>query len=44
MPAIVIGPGGKNAHACDEFVYKEDLTKLTKILLEMITDWCGIDN
>jgi len=44
MPAIVIGPGGRNAHACDEFVYKKDLIELTKILLEMITDWCGINN
>ena len=41
-PAIILGPGGGNAHACDEYVNKRDLVDLTKVLSHMIVDWCGM--
>lgn len=43
MPAIILGPGGKNAHACDEYVNKKDLIDLVKIISFTILDWCGIE-
>jgi acetylornithine deacetylase len=43
-PAIILGPGGGNAHACDEFVNKKDLIPLTKILLATVINWCGVSS
>lgn len=43
MPGIVLGPSGGNAHAADEFVYIEDIIRLTKIFSFMALRWCGPD-
>jgi len=42
-PGIILGPGGKNAHACDEYVNKKDLIDLVKIISFTILDWCGVE-
>ncbi len=41
IPTVMYGPGGKNAHAADEFVYLEDLVKCTKVIALFIMRWCG---
>ncbi len=42
MPGIVFGPGGGNAHGVDEFVFTEDIIKLTKIYTSIALEWCGV--
>lgn len=44
MPGIVLGPSGGNGHAADEFVYVEDIIKLTKIFSLTALRWCGLAN
>jgi acetylornithine deacetylase len=41
IPTIILGPGGGNAHAPDEFVLTQDLIDLTKIFARVIVDWCS---
>jgi len=38
--AILLGPGGGNFHAADEFVYLDDLKNLSKIFARLIFDLC----
>lgn len=38
--AILLGPGGGNFHAADEFVYLNDLKNLSKIFARLIFDLC----
>lgn len=39
-PAVVIGPGGGNAHGPDEFCLVEDLVDLARIYARTIAEWC----
>ena len=39
-PVIVLGPGGGNCHAADEYVNLEDLWDLSKIYAGLIYDYC----
>lgn len=39
-PCIVLGPGGGNLHAADEFVELKDLLDLSKIFAALIYDHC----
>jgi acetylornithine deacetylase len=39
-PALTLGPRGGNAHASDEFVLVEDVTRLTRIYARAIAEWC----
>lgn len=41
IPTVMYGPGGKNAHAADEFVYLQDLVECTKVIALLIMRWCG---
>jgi len=41
MPVVILGPGGENAHAADEYVNIEDLINLAKIYALTIMNWCG---
>jgi len=41
MDSIILGPGGENLHAPDEYVVVEDVLGLTAILAVLITEWCG---
>jgi acetylornithine deacetylase len=43
-PAVILGPVGENAHAPDEFVDIESLIKLTKIYINAIVEWCGLES
>jgi len=38
-PALIIGPGGANAHAPDEYVLVEDLLDLVRIYARTIAGW-----
>ncbi|MCK4786307.1 MAG: M20/M25/M40 family metallo-hydrolase [Desulfobacteraceae bacterium] len=42
-PAIIIGPGGRNAHTCDEYVNTTDLIELVRVLTLTIVEWCGVE-
>ncbi|MBI4243993.1 MAG: M20/M25/M40 family metallo-hydrolase [Planctomycetes bacterium] len=42
MPGVILGPSGGNAHAADEFVYVEDIIKLTKIFSSLALRWCEL--
>ena len=42
IPAIVLGPGGDNAHAPDEYVLVDDLVLCTEIYANLAASWCGI--
>lgn len=39
-PVVVLGPGGGNCHAADEYVNLEDLLDLSKIYAGLIYDYC----
>lgn len=39
-PCVLLGPGGGNAHAPDEWVEIEDLIMLTETFALTIADWC----
>ncbi len=39
-PVVVLGPGGGNCHAADEYVNLEDLLNLSKIYAGLIYDYC----
>ena len=39
-PVVVLGPGGGNCHAADEYVNLEDLLDLSKIYAALIYDYC----
>lgn len=41
-PALVLGPGGGNAHAADEFLDLASYGKLIEWYAGIIVDWCGI--
>jgi acetylornithine deacetylase len=41
IPTAILGPGGANAHAPDEYVLIQDLIDLTKIFARIIVDWCS---
>lgn len=40
MPVVILGPGGGNCHAPDEFVNMNDLINLSKIYAGLIYDYC----
>ncbi len=40
MPVVVLGPGGGNCHAPDEYVNLKDLVNLSKIYAGLIYDYC----
>jgi len=42
-PALVLGPGGGNAHATDEYVLVEDLVDLAKLCARLLIAWCGVE-
>jgi len=39
IPGIILGPGGGNAHAPDEFVQIDDLVRLSQIYAVAVIDW-----
>ncbi|MFW6139073.1 MAG: M20 family metallopeptidase [Spirochaetota bacterium] len=41
MPCLILGPGGDNLHAPDEWVRVDDLLDLTGILALLAVQWCG---
>ncbi|MCU6712170.1 M20/M25/M40 family metallo-hydrolase [Paenibacillus sp. J5C_2022] len=41
-PALVLGPGGANAHAADEYMDLASYTQLIQWYAEIIVDWCGV--
>jgi len=41
-PALVLGPGGGNAHAADEYVLVEDLIDLARLTARLLIAWCGV--
>ena len=41
MPIIILGPGGDNLHASDEWVSLEDIFELAGVFALMINKWCG---
>ncbi|MGG1550170.1 M20 family metallopeptidase [Paenibacillus ferrarius] len=41
-PAIILGPGGANAHAADERLDLESYHRLILWYAEIIMDWCGM--
>lgn len=41
IPAIVLGPGGDNAHAPDEYVLVDDLVLCAEIYANLAASWCG---
>ncbi len=44
IPTFIIGPGDpRKAHQDNEFVEKDDLIELTKMIALIITKWCGVD-
>jgi acetylornithine deacetylase len=40
-PTILLGPGGGNAHAQNEYVLVDDVIELTKRFAHLIVDWCA---
>jgi acetylornithine deacetylase len=40
FPAVILGPGGGNAHAPDEFVLTSDLLALAKVCARFMWRWC----
>lgn len=43
MPALMWGPSGGNAHQADEYVDVESLVAATRVLLQMVHRWCGVE-
>lgn len=43
-PAIIFGPSGANAHAPDEYVEIEGLSRLIEIFARTIIEWCGVES
>lgn len=40
-PTVLLGPGGGNAHARDEYVLIDDVIELTKQYAHLMVEWCG---
>jgi acetylornithine deacetylase len=40
-PTVMLGPGGANAHARNEFVYCSDVLELTRRFAYLIAGWCS---
>lgn len=40
-PTLLLGPGGANAHAKDEYVLVDDVIELTKQFANFIVEWCA---
>ena len=43
IPSVIIGPGGEGLHAATEYVDFESVVTLTKILVDTIIDFCGVE-
>ena len=41
MPGVLLGPGGDNRHAPDEWVKIDDILNLMSILATVVVKWCG---
>ena len=41
MPCVLLGPGGDNLHAPDEWVKIEDILSLTMVYARLAASWCG---
>jgi acetylornithine deacetylase len=41
-PALILGPGGANAHAADEYLDLEGYEQLIRWYAELIIEWCGL--
>ena len=40
MPAVLLGPGGDNIHAPDEWVEIRDILALTRVFANLALRWC----
>ncbi len=40
MPCVLLGPGGGNLHAPDEWVDTDDIVSLAAILASVVSSWC----
>ncbi len=44
MPCVILGPGGDNLHAPDEWVLLEDVYALCGVFALLTVNWCSDDN
>ena len=38
---VIFGPSGEGAHASEEYVHFDSIVRITKILIELIADFCN---